>query len=54
MPKGHSYPERPFAYDTLQSMRLTRRALFGIPFTAIAQPRRRPNVIVFMTDDHGA
>ena len=35
-------------------MRLTRRALFGIPFAALAQPRRRPNVIVFMTDDHGA
>ena len=54
MPKGRSYPERPFTYDTLQSMRLTRRALFGLPFTALAQPRRRPNVIVFMTDDHGA
>ena len=36
-------------------MRLTRRALFGLPFLAAAQPqRRRPNVIVFMTDDHGA
>jgi choline-sulfatase len=36
-------------------MRLSRRALFGLPFAALAQQkRRRPNVIVFMTDDHGA
>ena len=36
-------------------MQLSRRALFGLPFaTAFAQPRKRPNVIVFMTDDHGA
>jgi arylsulfatase A-like enzyme len=36
-------------------MPLTRRALFGLSFAALAQSRRRrPNVIVFMTDDHGA
>jgi len=35
-------------------MRLTRRAIFGLPFAALAQTRRRPNIIVFMTDDHGA
>ena len=35
-------------------MPLTRRALFGFSLAAFAQPRRRPNVIVFMTDDHGA
>ncbi|HEU0123539.1 MAG TPA: sulfatase-like hydrolase/transferase [Bryobacteraceae bacterium] len=36
-------------------MPLSRRALFGLPFAAaLAQPRRRPNIIVFMTDDHGA
>jgi arylsulfatase A-like enzyme len=36
-------------------MQLTRRALFGLSFSALAQrARRRPNVVVFMTDDHGA
>lgn len=35
---------------------ISRRALFGLSFSALAQqrPARRPNVILFMTDDHGA
>lgn len=33
---------------------ITRRAIFGLPFALQSQTRRRPNVIVFMTDDHGA
>jgi arylsulfatase A-like enzyme len=33
---------------------ITRRAIFGLPLVLQSQARRRPNVIVFMTDDHGA
>lgn len=43
--------------DKLLLMDISRRALFGIPALLAAQrpaPARRPNIIVFMTDDHGA